>query len=100
MSSVSSVNMESYTGPPYLSRIPTSINSILQDITSNVHTPQSGKLKLDMEEHSTDAQSKCGFLYHFHCYPFTFCESHSFINHVKIIIDSIWRCIAGVEVNV
>ncbi|KDR19082.1 hypothetical protein L798_06695 [Zootermopsis nevadensis] len=42
MQSISSVNMESYTGPPYLSRMSTSLNSILQDITSNAHTPQSG----------------------------------------------------------
>lgn len=39
---VMSVNMESYTGPPYMSRMPTSVSSFLQDITSNAHMPQSG----------------------------------------------------------
>lgn len=37
-----SVNMESYTGPPNLSRMPTSVNSFLQDILSNAYMPQSG----------------------------------------------------------
>lgn len=37
-----SVNMESYTGPPNLSRMPTSVNSFLQDIISNAFMPPSG----------------------------------------------------------
>ena len=45
--SVFSVNMESYTGPPYLSRMPSSVNSFLQDIISNAFVPQqSGELQL------------------------------------------------------
>lgn len=48
--SVFSVNMESYTGPPYLSRMPTSVNSFLQDIISNAFVPQSGEFQLFSEE--------------------------------------------------
>ncbi|PNF36146.1 hypothetical protein B7P43_G10959 [Cryptotermes secundus] len=36
-----SVNMDSFTGPPYVNRMPTSLSSFLQD-TSNAHMPQSG----------------------------------------------------------
>jgi hypothetical protein len=75
----------------------TSINSVLQDITSNAHSPQSGKLKLDSEGHTIDAQYKSGILCHFHWNPFQI--------HLKpfpqkllfeIRVESRWRYVGGV----